>query len=208
MATKTQIKKQLILDSAIKVFALKGYQYATVDDIAKDAGIAKGSVHAYFENKLDVYLTIMLLFWQTINKANSRKISHLSNPLEILKTIFETFQDILLHDKESLYWGKILRDGPPEIHCIKNEKLQKKQVEINRERQKLMHTIDNMIRRAQKQRLIKKDIKYQVIRQVLGGASQLLVYGLFMKFSRGQGIGYDDNDVRKVMRFLIDSFSL
>jgi AcrR family transcriptional regulator len=206
MTSKSAIKKQLILDSAIKVFADKGYHYATIDDIAKDAGIAKGSVHAYFENKLDLLLSSILLFWQLINDANAQKIKNNENPVVALKAIFSTFQDILLHDKQSLYWGKILQEGLPKIHMIKSKILQQKKTAIDRERKKLIQTIDDVITRGQQQGLIKSSINPQVLRQILGGSSQLLVYGLFMQFSQGEGIGYEQQNVRDAMDLLIDTF--
>jgi TetR/AcrR family transcriptional regulator, fatty acid metabolism regulator protein len=207
VAERSETKIKLILDAAIKVFAIKGYHYATVDDIAREAAIAKGSVHAYFENKLDVLLTIMLLFWQTVNKTTAERMALQDNPLDALKTIFESFQDMLLYDQQSVYWGRILQEGLPQLHSIKKETLRLKKIDIDQERNTLIDTIDAMIRQAQEQGLIKNNLKYQVIRQMLGGASQLLVYGLFMNFSRGQGIGYDESDVREAMTMLIDSFT-
>jgi AcrR family transcriptional regulator len=43
--------KELILSAALEVFATKGYHDTTVDDIAKKAGIAKGSIYRYFPSK-------------------------------------------------------------------------------------------------------------------------------------------------------------
>ncbi len=207
MPSKSAVKKKLVLDSAIKVFAEKGYQYATIDDIAKDAGIAKGSIHAYYENKLDLLLSIILLFWQLINDANAKKIKNNEDPIAALKAIFKTFQDILLHDKQSLYWGKILQEGLPKIHMIKSQTLKQKKIDIDRESKKLIQNIDDVITRGQQQGLIKSSINPQVLRQILGGSSQLLVYGLFMQFSQGEGIGYGQQNVRDAMDLLIDSFT-
>ena len=50
-------KTTIILNAAIKVFAKKGYQYATIAEIAKEAGISKGLIHFYFESKLDLILS-------------------------------------------------------------------------------------------------------------------------------------------------------
>jgi len=208
MSPKKTIKKNLILDAAIKVFADKGYHYATIEDIAKEAGIAKGSIHAYFENKLDVLLSIMLLFWQKINAANDRKIACQKNPVDSLKAVFGTFQDMLLHDRQSLYWGKILQEALPKIHMIKSERLQQKQLDIENERNRLIQTIDDVIRKGQKQGRIKKTVTHQILRQILGGSSQMLVYGLFIKFNQGGGIGYGENDVKDALNILIDMFSV
>ena len=208
MGTKAEAKKQIILDAAIKVFAEKGYHYATVEEIAQEAGIAKGSVHAYFENKLDILLTLILLFWQKVNAANTAKQSQIHEPVAALKAIFSTFQEILLQDERSLYWGKILQEGLPKLHTHKSEELRNKQLAIEREGQKLGRTIDAVIRTGQDTGCIKKTVKSQVLRQILGGASQLLVYGLFMKFSSNAGIGYDKKDVKNALDLLIEMFAV
>ncbi len=44
-------KKQQILEAALKVFAVHGYNGATINMIAKEAGIAKGLLYSYYESK-------------------------------------------------------------------------------------------------------------------------------------------------------------
>src|ERR1019366_2412447 len=48
-----------ILEAARSVFARKGFNAATVDDIAEAAGLAKGTVYIYFPSKRDVYLATL-----------------------------------------------------------------------------------------------------------------------------------------------------
>jgi AcrR family transcriptional regulator len=45
-----------ILEAARGVFARKGFNAATVDDIAQAAGLAKGTVYLYFPSKREIYL--------------------------------------------------------------------------------------------------------------------------------------------------------
>jgi AcrR family transcriptional regulator len=45
-----------ILAAARKVFAEKGFNAATVDQIADEAGVAKGTLYLYFPSKRDIYL--------------------------------------------------------------------------------------------------------------------------------------------------------
>ncbi|MBW1838398.1 MAG: helix-turn-helix transcriptional regulator, partial [Deltaproteobacteria bacterium] len=45
-------KRSMILDAATKIFAEKGYQYATISEVAKEAGISTGLLYSYFKNKL------------------------------------------------------------------------------------------------------------------------------------------------------------
>lgn len=47
-------RRQEILDAAKRVFVEKGYDAATINDIAAEAGVAAGSIYRYFENKSDL----------------------------------------------------------------------------------------------------------------------------------------------------------
>jgi len=200
-------KSAVILDAATKVIAEKGYQYATTEAIAREAGVAKGLIHFYFENKLDLLLSVILLFWQKINALNKAKLSNLKNPVDKLNAIFTTFQDLLSRDKNSLYWGKILNESLPQVHSIKSEALRKKQQAIVRENKKLIKTVDSLIQEGQKKGIITNDLKPQVLRQILGGASQLLTYGMYLQLYPKRRIEYDEDDVRIAMETLIKKFT-
>ncbi len=51
-------KRERITDAAILVFANKGYHAARVSDVAKQAGVADGTIYLYFRNKEDLLLSI------------------------------------------------------------------------------------------------------------------------------------------------------
>jgi TetR/AcrR family fatty acid metabolism transcriptional regulator len=51
-------KRERITDAAIAVFAEKGYHAARVSDVAKEAGVADGTIYLYFRNKEDLLLSI------------------------------------------------------------------------------------------------------------------------------------------------------
>lgn len=54
----TEARRQQILDAATQVFAEKGFDRATIADIARAAGIAEGSIYNYFKNKEDLLISI------------------------------------------------------------------------------------------------------------------------------------------------------
>ena len=54
----TEERRKQILDAATKVFAAKGFDRATIADIARAAGIAEGSIYNYFKNKSDLLISI------------------------------------------------------------------------------------------------------------------------------------------------------
>jgi TetR/AcrR family transcriptional regulator, fatty acid metabolism regulator protein len=51
-------RKSQILDAAARVFGRKGYERATIADIAKQAKLAEGSIYNYFKNKQDLLVSL------------------------------------------------------------------------------------------------------------------------------------------------------
>lgn len=47
--------KNLIFESAIKIFSESGYRGATMDDIAANAGLAKGTLYYHFTSKEEIF---------------------------------------------------------------------------------------------------------------------------------------------------------
>ena len=53
-------KRKAILGAALTVFSRKGYAEASVDDVAEQAGIAKGTLYLYFRSKEELYLAALV----------------------------------------------------------------------------------------------------------------------------------------------------
>jgi TetR/AcrR family fatty acid metabolism transcriptional regulator len=51
-------KPQQIIDAAIRVFARNGYYNSRVSDVAREAGIASGTIYLYFKTKDDILVTL------------------------------------------------------------------------------------------------------------------------------------------------------
>jgi len=51
-------KPQNIIEAAVRVFARKGYYNSRVSDIAREAGIAAGTIYLYFRTKDDILVTL------------------------------------------------------------------------------------------------------------------------------------------------------
>lgn len=44
-------RKEAVLKAAVKIFSEKGYSAATTSEIAKEAGVAEGTIFRYFKTK-------------------------------------------------------------------------------------------------------------------------------------------------------------
>ena len=51
-------KRAAIVDAAKNIFARKGYNAATMEDISVEAGIAKGTTYLYFDSKDKLFLAV------------------------------------------------------------------------------------------------------------------------------------------------------
>jgi AcrR family transcriptional regulator len=62
-------KRRLILDSAITVFARRGFHSCRVSDVADEAGVAYGLVYHYFSSKEEILNTLFTERWQLMLDA-------------------------------------------------------------------------------------------------------------------------------------------
>jgi AcrR family transcriptional regulator len=62
-------RRNQILDAAVQVFADKGFNRATIKDVARAAGIADGTIYNYFENKTSLLLGIL----NRLNESDQRE---------------------------------------------------------------------------------------------------------------------------------------
>src|SRR5215469_11985094 len=58
-AQLTAARRTQILDAATRVFASKGFNRATIRDVARDAGVADGTIYNYFDNWTDLLFGLL-----------------------------------------------------------------------------------------------------------------------------------------------------
>jgi AcrR family transcriptional regulator len=91
--------RENLLKAALRVFAKNGFRKTTLDDIAREAGIAKSTLYNYFKDKADIYLQVCLyaaLAWQDHVKA---KVAQVEDPREKFLTLGrESFAYLQSHD--------------------------------------------------------------------------------------------------------------
>ena len=76
---KTGEKYRRILEAAVSVFANRGFHQSTISQIAREAGVADGTIYLYFKNKDDIlvqflnYKTKQVFsgFREAVNKADN-----------------------------------------------------------------------------------------------------------------------------------------
>src|SRR5215203_4095267 len=80
-------KREAILRAAICVFAHNGYFNSKVADIAREAGVADGTVYLYFKSKEDILHSIFDRSVEEALDAARKQIEQVSDPKEKLRQI-------------------------------------------------------------------------------------------------------------------------
>lgn len=85
------------MDTALKIFAYKGFLAARVSDISKQAGTAHGLLYYYFRDKEDILQAIFEENWKELTKNVQGVIDHHSGTLQkieaIISYIFHVFHN-------------------------------------------------------------------------------------------------------------------
>src|SRR5215468_6829592 len=97
---QTNGKYEAILRAAIKVFARSGFFNSKVADVAREAGVADGTVYLYFKNKDDILVSIFNHVMDEALSAGSQRLAEVRDPLEKLKRIVYAHLERLGSDRD------------------------------------------------------------------------------------------------------------
>jgi AcrR family transcriptional regulator len=84
---ETDLKTQIILEAAEKLFLSNGYEGTTMDQIANESEFSKGTLYNYFASKEELYLGIGTKAYETIIGYTKDSIEKNEPGLDQLKTI-------------------------------------------------------------------------------------------------------------------------
>jgi AcrR family transcriptional regulator len=84
-----EMRRADLLDAALNVFAEKGYDGASLQDIAERIGILKGSVYYYYKSKEDILFDVVK-FVHDLHLENARSlVAAQGDPLDRLRFLLE-----------------------------------------------------------------------------------------------------------------------
>src|SRR6266704_6227938 len=102
-------RRNQILDAATTVFAEKGFYRATIKDIARQAGIANGTIYTYFASKTEVLLAIL----NRLNETTEREQKFAPGSEQNIRSFFLAY----LRQRMALLWpnAEVFRAVLPEM---------------------------------------------------------------------------------------------
>lgn len=108
-------KRQRIIEAAALEFASRGFERASLNRIITAAGISKGSAYYYFDDKADLFATVVLHGWQMLMPDTDLDLSRLD--AERFWPILLNFYADMLRKAHDQPWltavGKLVYGPPP-----------------------------------------------------------------------------------------------
>jgi TetR/AcrR family fatty acid metabolism transcriptional regulator len=80
-------KYDLILEAAVKVFARQGFYQSTIAQIAKEAGVADGTIYLYFKNKDDILVHFFSYRTKQVFERFRAEVKIADNSLDKLRNL-------------------------------------------------------------------------------------------------------------------------
>lgn len=105
MAKKESKEKRIqdIIDAAMEIFLKKGYENATMEEIAKNAGISKGGLYHYFKSKDMILIFVNQKISENIENIMSKAFEMPSIKEGILYYIENYLEYWIEHPKETIF---------------------------------------------------------------------------------------------------------
>jgi AcrR family transcriptional regulator len=93
-------KKENVMRAAINEFSKHGFEKGNIGDIAKNAGVAKGSMYQYFENKRELFLYSVKWSLELLSKKYEKYLIVTDKEINIFDYLYESSKAIIVQMRE------------------------------------------------------------------------------------------------------------
>lgn len=93
-------REQLLL-VARRIFAERGFQAATMDDIAKEAGFTKPILYQYFESKNDLYREIVAQTASKLLNSLAAAVASVDTPRAKIEVAFRVYFEMVISETDA-----------------------------------------------------------------------------------------------------------
>jgi TetR/AcrR family fatty acid metabolism transcriptional regulator len=153
-------KRERILKAAIKVFAREGFFAAKVEDIAKVADVATGTIYLYFENKDDLMISIFEEEMVPIIDNMRTQLETISSATQKLRTFINLHLGLVQDHPDMAQLMQVeLRQSSRFLHGYEGTRFKE-----------YLSIIAEILRLGQAQKEFRDDINPSIFKQVLFGA--------------------------------------
>lgn len=96
---KSTTRLEEVLQSAANVFFSKGFHASSIEDVARDVGMLKGSLYYYIKSKDDLLFQLLMAGIEDSDAHIARQIDHTRDPVEQLERAIRAQIDYIIKNK-------------------------------------------------------------------------------------------------------------
>ncbi|MFT4415094.1 TetR/AcrR family transcriptional regulator [Fredinandcohnia humi] len=153
-------KYMQIIDAAVVIIAQNGYHQAQVSKIAKQAGVADGTIYLYFKNKEDILVSLFQEKMGTFIEKIEEEIAGKPSAAEKLLTLIEKHFELLAADHHLAIVTQLeLRQSNLELRIRINEVLKG-----------YLKLIESIIHTGKETGEFRQDLDVRLARQMIFGS--------------------------------------
>lgn len=114
-------KKEKILLSSLKILSEKGFENTKLEDIARDAGVGKGTLYLYFKDKDDLYISSITYLMHKWAEDAGKIIEQEKDALSKLEIYIERTLESIINNKA--FARIIMRELPNYVMKAKKQNI-------------------------------------------------------------------------------------
>jgi TetR/AcrR family fatty acid metabolism transcriptional regulator len=153
-------KYHLILEAAVKVFARQGFYQSTVAQIAREAGVADGTIYLYFKNKDDILVQFFSYRTKQVFERFRAEVNKSDNSLDKLRNLIRRHLTEFQRDRDMAVVYQV------ETH--QNSRLAEDQ--IREMSQMYQDLVSEIVETGQQEDSIRKDLYVGLVKRFILGA--------------------------------------
>jgi TetR/AcrR family fatty acid metabolism transcriptional regulator len=153
-------KYHQILEAAVKVFARQGFHQSTVAQIAKEAGVADGTIYLYFKNKDDILVQFFSFRAKQVFESFREAVGQAETSADKLRNLVRRHLTEFQRDRD----GAVVY----QVETHQNSRLAEAQI---KEMSKMYRDlISEIIEHGQQEGTIRKDLYVGLVKRFIIGA--------------------------------------
>lgn len=148
------------MEAAVKVFARQGFYQSTVAQIAKEAGVADGTIYLYFKNKDDILVQFFSYRTKQVFERFRAEVDSADNSLDKLRNLIRRHLDEFQQDRNMAILYQV---GTHQIDRLAEDQIK----EMSKMYQDL---ISEIVEVGQQEGSIRRDLYVGLVKRFILGA--------------------------------------
>ena len=153
-------KYHQILEAAVKVFARQGFYQSTVAQIAKEAGVADGTIYLYFKNKDDILVQFFSFRTKQVFDSFREEVDRAEASSDKLRNLVRRHLAEFQRD----------RDGAIVFQVETHQNSRLAEAQIREMSQMYRDLISEIVEQGQQEGTIRKDLYVGLVKRFIIGA--------------------------------------